>query len=92
MSKRRFAIAHGLAAVGALILLGACAGTPPKPTDADLVALAKSRRAEDICRVEYPTGSHIESWVCLTPQQDADQRAMAQNILRRGLEAPWRPP
>jgi hypothetical protein len=91
MSKPGFAIAHGLVAAGALSLLGACAGTPPKLTDAELERLGKNR-AEEICRYEYPTGSHIESWVCLTPQQDADQRAMAQNILRKGLEAPWRPP
>jgi hypothetical protein len=85
------ALLRGLGLAAAASLLFACAGTPAKLTDTEMARLGKSRQGEQICRYGKPTGSHIEMWICLTPQEDAAQRAMAFNLLHRALEAPWRP-
>jgi hypothetical protein len=91
MSKLGIAGSRGGIAAALAIALAACAGTPPQYTQEQLAALGKSARAEEICRYREPVGSHIANWVCLTPAEDLAQRDMGQTILRRGLEAPWRP-
>jgi hypothetical protein len=85
------ALLRGLGLAATASLLFACAGTPQKRTDSEMARLAKSRQGDQICRYGKPTGSHIDTWICLTPQEDAAQRAMAFSLLQRALEAPWRP-
>ena len=91
MSKLRIAYSRGGIAAALAIALAACAGAPPQYTPAQLAALGRSARAEEICRYREPIGSHIANWVCLTPAEDLAQRNLGQEILRRGLEAPFRP-
>jgi len=89
MSNLRTGFRQALVAAVPLAL-AACAGTPPQLTNEDLIAISKSARAEEICKYREPTGSHIPTWVCLTPAEDLAQRELAHDILRRGLEAPFR--
>jgi hypothetical protein len=90
MSNLNTAWRRALVSAAAPLALVACAGTPPQLTNEDLIAISKSARAEDICNYREPTGSHIPTWVCLTPAEDLAQRELGHELLRRGLEAPLR--
>jgi hypothetical protein len=70
----------------AVCLVGACAGQP-KPPAAPPAPAAVLASAGEICKDEYPTGSHIPKTVCRTAAEIESDKSNAETLSRRGIQA-----
>jgi hypothetical protein len=68
------------------VLLAACAGQAPG-SRANAPTPASVAREGEVCTNEYPTGTRIPKQVCRTPEEAATQKADADAMARRSLEA-----
>jgi hypothetical protein len=73
-------------AILAVCLVSACAGQAKQPA-ASPAALAVLASTGEVCKDEYPTGSHIPKTVCRTAAEIESDKTNADTLSRRGIQA-----
>lgn len=77
--------------LGTALALVACASSSSQGPSANNTTAKSGSNPGLICKEERPTGSNLPREVCRTPEQMADDRREAEDLLRRPPVAPQRP-
>jgi hypothetical protein len=93
-ADRSFNMRHGLSTSLPLVLLAACASSPPEATDAIPIVAANDVETIEIseldtglvCERTAPTGSRIAEQQCYTKEEYAQWQAFRQEAAKREVD------